>query len=101
RRHTILVSDWSSDVCSSDLGDYKLFDSILTRVRAVTAQEIQQAAAKYLTLANASIHEYESAKATPRSFTPEKFAELILTFESREIGRASCRERVQVEVAGV
>jgi len=64
-------------------GDYKLFDSILTRVRAVTAQEIQQAAAKYLTLANASTHEYESAKATPRSFTPEKFAELILTFESR------------------
>src|SRR5262249_34939875 len=65
------------------LGDYKLFDSNLARIRAVTAQDIQQWAAKYLTLANTSIHEYESAKAPSRTFTPEKFAELILTFESR------------------
>ncbi|HKQ79814.1 MAG TPA: insulinase family protein [Blastocatellia bacterium] len=64
-------------------GDHKLFDSILTRVRAVTAQEIQQAAAKYLALANASVHEYESTKASARAFTPEKFAELVLTFEPR------------------
>jgi zinc protease len=64
-------------------GDHKLFDKILKQIRAVTAQEIQQAAAKYLTLANASIHEYESAKAISRAFTPEKFAELILTFEPR------------------
>ncbi|HEY8460346.1 MAG TPA: insulinase family protein, partial [Blastocatellia bacterium] len=64
-------------------GDHKLFDKILKQVRAVTAQDIQQAAAKYLTLANASVSEYESAKAAPRSFTPEKFAELILTFEPR------------------
>src|SRR5262245_25212762 len=64
-------------------GDHKLFDSILTRVRAVTAQEIQQAAVKYLALSNASVHEYESTKASARSFTPEKFAELILTFEPR------------------
>jgi zinc protease len=64
-------------------GDHKLFDKILKQVRAVTAQEIQQAAAKYLTIANASVSECESAKATSRSFTPEKFAELILTFEPR------------------
>jgi zinc protease len=64
-------------------GDHKLFDKILKQIRAVTAQEIQQAAAKYLTLANASVHEYESAKAISRAFTPEKFAELILTFESK------------------
>jgi zinc protease len=64
-------------------GDHKLFDKILKQVRAVTAQDIQQAAAKYLTLANASVNEYESAKAISRAFTPEKFAELILTFESK------------------
>lgn len=64
-------------------GNHKLFDSIITRIRAVTAQEIQQAAAKYLTLSNASIQEYESSKATARVFTPEKFAELALTFEAR------------------
>ncbi len=64
-------------------GDHKLFDKILKQIRAVTAQELQQAAAKYLALANASVHEYESAKAISRAFTPEKFAELILTFEPR------------------
>jgi zinc protease len=64
-------------------GDHKLFDKILQQVRAVTAQDIQQAAAKYLTMANASVNEYESAKAVSRAFTPEKFAELILTFEPR------------------
>ncbi|MGH9755463.1 MAG: M16 family metallopeptidase [Blastocatellia bacterium] len=64
-------------------GDHKLFDKILKQTRAVTAQEIQQTAAKYLTLANASVHEYESAKGASRSFTPEKFAELILTFEAK------------------
>ena len=64
-------------------GDHKLFDKILKQIRAVTAQELQQAAAKYLALANASVHEYESAKAISRTFTPEKFAELMLTFEPR------------------
>jgi zinc protease len=64
-------------------GDHKLFDKILKQIRAVNAQEIQQAAAKYLTLANVSVHEYESAKAISRAFTPEKFAELMLTFEPR------------------
>jgi zinc protease len=64
-------------------GDFKLFDSNLSRIRAVTAQDVQQAAAKYLTLANTSIHELESSKATTRTFTPEKFAELVLTFEAR------------------
>jgi len=64
-------------------GDHKLFDKILKQIRAVTAQEIQHAAAKYLALANASVHEYESAKAISRAFTPEKFAELMLTFEPR------------------
>jgi zinc protease len=64
-------------------GDHKLFDKILKQLRAVTAQDIQQAAAKYLTIANASVNEYESAKAISRAFTPEKFAELILTFEPR------------------
>jgi zinc protease len=64
-------------------GDFRLFDSDLARIRAVTAQEVQQAAAKYLTLANAAIHEYESRNAPARTFTPEKFAELVMTFEAK------------------
>ncbi|MGH9842391.1 MAG: M16 family metallopeptidase, partial [Blastocatellia bacterium] len=64
-------------------GDCRLFDSNLARIRAVTAQEIQQAAAKYLTLANATVQELEPVKAQARNFTPEKFAELLVTFEAR------------------
>jgi zinc protease len=52
----------------------------LERIRAVTPQEVQQAAAKYLTLYNATVFEYEARTATPRSFTPEKFAELAYVF---------------------
>lgn len=61
-------------------GDWKTFDSRLARLRAVTAQEVQQAAAKYLTLAATTVAEYEPRSATPRTFTPEKFAELVATF---------------------
>ena len=62
------------------LGDYRPLDSFVERTRAVTAQEVQQAAAKYLTLANTSIHEYEPTNAQPRTFMAEKFAELVVTF---------------------
>ena len=61
------------------LDDYRLLDTNFARVRTVTAQEIQQAAAKYLTITNASIHEYEPVNAAPRTFTQEKYAELIAT----------------------
>jgi zinc protease len=64
-------------------GDCRLFDSNLARIRAVTAQEVQQAAAKYLTLANTTVQELEPVKAPARTFTPEKFAELLVTFEAR------------------
>ncbi|HYE74596.1 MAG TPA: pitrilysin family protein, partial [Blastocatellia bacterium] len=37
----------------SQLGDFKLLDSYIARIRAVTAKDIQQAAAKYLTFNNA------------------------------------------------
>lgn len=62
------------------LGDYHPLDSFVERARAVTAQEVQQAAAKYLTLTNTSLHEYEPVNAPARTFTAEKFAELVLTF---------------------
>lgn len=61
-------------------GDYRLFDSQLARLRTVTAADVQQAAAKYLVFNNATVHELEARTATARSFTPEKFAELLVTF---------------------
>jgi zinc protease len=62
------------------LGDYAPLDSLVERTRAVTAQDIQQAAAKYLTLNNVTVHEYEPVNAQARTFTAEKFAELAITF---------------------
>lgn len=70
-----LVSDYQIR-----FGDWRLFDSALNRLRAVTAQEVQQAAARYLTLSSVTVAEYESLNAAPRTFTPEKFAELVVTF---------------------
>lgn len=61
-------------------GDYRLLDSRVARLRAVTAKEVQEVAAKYLTLKNTTIHEYEPRNAQARTFTPEKFAELISVF---------------------
>jgi len=61
------------------MNDYRLLDSNFARVRTVTAQDIQQLAAKYLTTTNATIHEYEPVNASPRTFTQDKYAELIAT----------------------
>jgi len=61
-------------------GDWRLFDSTLARLRNVTAMEVQQAAAKHLTPAAATVQEYEPRTAATRTFTPEKFAELVVAF---------------------
>lgn len=67
-------------VFQARLGDWRLFDSVPARIRAVTPQEVQQAAAKYLALSATTVAEVEPRTATPRTFTPDKFAELIVTF---------------------
>ncbi len=64
----------------AQFGDYRSFDSNLSSIRAVTAADIQRAAAEYMSLAGATVSEYESSRAPARTFTPEKFAELIVTF---------------------
>jgi zinc protease len=64
----------------AQLGDYRVFDSALPRYRAVTAKDLQAAAANYLTLSNTTVVEYEPRNAQARTFTPDKFAELIATF---------------------
>src|SRR5262249_56320928 len=71
RRHTRLVSDWSSDVCSSDLLD---------------AQRAVPAAQPGIALA-AAFEPEEVRQHLPEA--PPGVAEL----GPQEIGRASCRER--------
>ncbi len=64
----------------SQYGNFKLMNSHLDRIRAVTAKDVQQAAAQYFTTANTTVFEYEPRSAAPRTFTPDKFAGAIAAF---------------------
>src|SRR5262249_56651849 len=81
RRHTILVSDWSSDVCSSDLGEEGVDQA---RLRGeVGAQGLRAA----------------NEKRRPCGL---RFVLGAARLSLRgEIGRASCRERGEGGGAGV
>lgn len=50
------------------------------RIRAVTAADVQHVAAAYLTIANASIYEYEPFSAAPRTFDSDTFAKTVMTW---------------------
>ncbi|MEP7337536.1 MAG: insulinase family protein [Acidobacteriota bacterium] len=92
----VLLSDYQSR-----FGDWRLFDSEPKRLRAVTATEVQQAAAKYLTPANAAVQEYEPRTALARTFTPEKFAELVVTFApaaAQQIGPNDAKQSIALKV---
>src|SRR5262249_59377855 len=78
RRHTRLVSDWSSDVCSSDL----LPAHLRQQVRRARASDRCRVLSALLRSGAAGI-------------VGERGVEL------KEIGRASCRERVEIWVGGV
>src|SRR5690348_18298628 len=81
RRHTRWTGDWSSDVCSSDLADgtYPL------------ARQV------YLYFAP------DTPTGNPRTLPPalREFIRYILSAQGQEIGRASCRERVEVPLEGL
>jgi zinc protease len=47
------------------------------RIQSVTPEEVQRVAAKYLTQANTSVHEYEPLSAAPRTFDAETFAATV------------------------
>src|SRR5207237_1488188 len=95
RRHTRFKCDWSSDVCSSDLtlcsmGEFAQAQSHLAD--AVTAYDPS---------------DYPAHQAIS-GLNPEIFAlgtsswsEWFLGYPEREIGRASCRERVSLSVGAV
>src|SRR5690242_21364032 len=79
RRHTRLTCDWSSDVCSSDL--------IMIAGRSGSAYTAE--------LGSMKMREEIDALRT-MGFDPIEV--LILP---RQIGRASCRERVEISVVAV
>jgi hypothetical protein len=58
-------------------GSFRAAIDYCKTIRAITAEEVQRAAAKYFTLTNTSIYEYESNFAPQRTFDVAKFAETI------------------------
>src|SRR5262245_65060743 len=87
RRHTRCLSDWSSDVCSSDLD---------ARERPISSVDVD-------TLAIPGYDSLSVSQVVPRlaGLEPDEL-ELVRTYElaGREIGRASCRERVEIRGRG-
>jgi len=56
---------------------YRVALDYRTRIRSVSAEDVQRVAAKYLTLANTSIHEYEPLSAVARTFDADTFATTV------------------------
>lgn len=61
-------------------GESRLIDAWLTQIAAVTAADIQRAAAKYFAMTNTSILEVEPNQTIPRTFTNETFTETMSIF---------------------
>src|SRR3546814_8338939 len=80
------ISDWSSDVCSSDLIVFD-GDSVAEAVAEFNRYNIRK-----IELADAGLGEQKMVGRF-RTNEPDAFARAVATL-MKEIGRASCRERV-------
>src|SRR5438128_6097926 len=94
RRHTRCYRDWSSDVCSSDL--------TVSALAALDRNDTTKAKTDLEVATDSATRLYG---ARPNDQVAVKLAGLLATRgnveQARgEIGRASCRERVEVEVVG-
>src|SRR5205807_4228322 len=94
RRHTRLQGDWSSDVCSSDLQSVGRRHVVIRRAadadaRGDRAIARRQVLGTYRPAQKIVVVEFADERA-PDAREPA----------ARQIGRASCRERVEITVAG-
>src|SRR5205814_6434648 len=95
RRHTRCLSDWSSDVCSSDLRFHERFISTRPEDRHFDNRAYHDAATEYLgKLPDDQFR--DAARNAVAQAPPQEKAGLLGAILS-EIGRASCRERVYGE----
>src|SRR5690606_40693851 len=82
RRHTRFSRDWSSDVCSSDLGG----PALLAERGVEVPEDVDRAVAEWRQRGAAVLYVIENGEVTG-AFSVE---------DEIQIGRASCRERGQV-----
>src|SRR5262249_57405759 len=95
RRHTRLVSDWSSDVCSSDLSAFEPADS---GRRLIVNDHVQAIAEERHA---PSIHFAFEKVGRALRVIGDQFNQMSALRRLDQIGRASCRERVEISVGGV
>src|SRR5207248_8083836 len=94
RRHTRSYGDWSSDVCSSDLPLTSATVSVVgTRLSA------QSDGAGRYTLTGVPVGP-QRLRARMLGYAPADTSVVLVEGEETEIGRASCRERVQKSEGG-
>src|SRR5205807_5716248 len=86
RRHTRLQGDWSSDVCSSDLGNFIR----IAGCNSCHSQDLASAAAGFVK--SRGLKAPAEIPQLPQSMMPSADRLMDLAVE---IGRASCRERAQ------
>jgi zinc protease len=77
---TYMDRAWVLTRAEATQGGVRAFADYRKRLEAVTAADVQRAAAKYLTFANTSVHEYEAQTAAPRTFDAEKFAATVIAW---------------------
>src|SRR3546814_14102940 len=81
------ISDWSSDVCSSDLAKTLLFENDKAyQVRAVSPDRRYVGLSRIVDNATKHCYVYDRTEA--------KLIQLTVEGQPVEIGRGSCRERV-------
>src|SRR5262245_64955359 len=94
RRHTRCLSDWSSDVCSSDLSRPC---SASRRPREKffieTPPRKKSSLMNFWPCGHATGH--NGSRGTPRGHPVMRFKALVCWLFLPEIGRASCRERLE------
>src|SRR3546814_14952473 len=92
------ISDWSSDVCSSDLHTVESVETVFVRFYAgsgaVTLSAFDIARRFLARYAPRSAPLFEAEREAGRSAIHLRQHAPHEQFEVREIGRASCRERV-------
>src|SRR5262249_58110702 len=89
RRHTRLVSDWSSDVCSSDLAR----PGHRGRLMCPAQRDLRDDTSRALLELTRELADKELRPIADAAERESRFP--------REIGRASCRERGEVSGVGV
>ncbi len=71
---------WELARAEAHLGGFRVALDYRTAIGAVKAEDVQRMAARYLTLSNTSVHEYEPLIASPRTFDSESFSATVLAW---------------------